>query len=140
MELFIPSLVILILGAIVCIAILPRMSPYTLGLLAIALFTLGVWQHYSMFPYEYTFSSSLDVLKNYSGFIMSAAVILGGVILVMLMHGGSPPSVTSLVPTSINSLLPANMGIGNTSNSKSIFGGINSAKRNNIASTSFKVV
>ena len=136
MELFIPSLLILLLGAIVCFVFLPRMSPYTLGLLAIALFIVGVWQHYSMFPYEYMLPSLSETLKDYSGFIMMAAIILGIIVVLMVMFGGSPPSVSSIIPASI---IPAS--ITGSNSSKSILGGINnSMRRNNLASTSFKTV
>jgi hypothetical protein len=112
------------------------MSPYTLGLLAIALFIAGVWQHYSMFPYEYMLPTLSEVLKDYSGFIMLSAVILGIIVVLMLIFGGSPPSIASVIPASI---IPAS--ITSYNNSKNILGGItNSLKRNNLASTSFKTV
>ena len=65
MELFIPSLLVLILGALFGFVLLPKLSPYVLGVLAIAMFILGIWQHYMMFPYEYRSSVATEILKEY---------------------------------------------------------------------------
>ena len=151
MEWFVPSLLVLVLGAIICIFIMPRMSPYTLGITSVLLFALGIWHHYSMFPYEYPGQYPIkEVFKDYSGFIMIIAVIISGVIGVMVMYGGSPPAIATILPASIipNIAMPniamPNLGMRPANNaSKSIFnlGGIaNNSKRPNIASTSFKVV
>ncbi len=162
MELFIPSLVVLVLGAIFLFAFLPRLSPYVLGGLAVSMFGLGLWQHYTMFPYEYRISVASDTIKQYSGFIMLLAVIFAGVTGVLMMHGGNPPSTEGLMPA-----MPNIMGSSNNAknSSGSIFnlsgnnakngnaGGImgsvtnmfkpaNNAKKNNsfLASPSFKTV
>jgi hypothetical protein len=174
MELFIPSLVVLILGALFGFVLLPRLSPYVLGGLAIAMFGLGLWQHYTMFPYEYKASMATDVLKQYSGFIMLVAVIFAGTVSVLYMHGGNPPAAGDVMPE-----LPAMPNImGSSNNAKNNSGGIfnlggnnakpangaangmlgavtnafnavkngvnakpaNNAKKNNLASPSFKTV
>lgn len=126
MELFLPSLIVLVLGAIVCFFVIPKMSPYALGVIAIIMLCLGVWQHYKMFPYEYRVSGFTETAKDYSGFIMLAAIILGGVVMVAQFYGANPPSATDLIPASI---VP-DLGLGNMgkNNSKSIFnlGGNNS--------------
>jgi len=113
MELFIPSLVVLLLSGLVCFFILPRMSPYILGVMAIVMFGFGVWQHYSTFPYEYRISAYLDLLGAYSGFILTTIVIVvvGGFIL--NSHGVNPPSIAEIVPQNLE--LPSLTG------SKSIF-------------------
>jgi predicted PurR-regulated permease PerM len=119
MELFIPSLAVLFFAAIVCFFILPRMSPYVLGILSLAMFSLGVWQHYSMFPYEYRASMVTNLLQQYSGFIMVLGVIFIGVVGALLFKG---PSVNA--PS--NSILPAMPNIfskntNNPNNSKGFF-------------------
>ena len=140
---------------------MPRMSPYMLGVVCIIMFALGVWQHYSMFPYEYRTSMVTDMLRDYSGFIMLIAIIFSGLVVMYLFNGSS---AANLVPAS---LVP-DMGIptslmGNSKNSsKSIFnsgnsGGVtgalnnasksmsnlmkstNQSKSNILASPSFKV-
>ena len=129
------------------------MSPYVLGGLAVAMFGLGIWQHYSMFPYEYRASMATDLLKQYSGFIMLLAVIFAGVTGILMVHGGNPPSANAVMPEMpampniANIMTPKN----NSNASKSIFnlgGNHNNAnkpannvkKNNNIASSSFKTV
>ena len=117
MELFIPSLVVLILSALVCFFVLPKMSPYVLGMLAFAMFGLGIWQHYSMFPYEYRASMVTDMLKEYSGFVMLLAVIFAGTVAILFLHGGNPPAAADIMPS-----VPSMPAVfGNKNNSKSIF-------------------
>jgi hypothetical protein len=92
MELFVPSLVVLLLSTIVCFFILPNLAPYVLGGLAIAMFGLGFWQHYTMFPYEYRTSLFTDLIRDYAGFFMSLAVILASITTMLAMYGGNTPS------------------------------------------------
>jgi len=167
MELFIPSLIVLVLGALFAFVLLPKLSPYVLGCLAITMFGLGLWQHYTMFPYEYKASMATELLKQYSGFIMVVAVIFAGTVTVLMMHGGNPPAAGDVMPE-----LPAmpnimgsnnakknnsggifNLG-GNANNGKpangimgavtNVFNGAkpanNAKKNNNVASPSFKTV
>jgi hypothetical protein len=158
MEFFIPSLIVLVLGAIFLFAVLPRLSPYVLGGLAVSMFGLGLWQHYTMFPYEYKMSVASDAIKQYSGFIMLLAVIFAGVIGVLMMHGGNPPSTEGLMPAMPNIMGSANnakgnagsifnLGGNNAKNGNGIMASVinafkpaNDAKKNNLASPSFKTV
>jgi len=168
MELFIPTLVVLVLGALFAFVILPKLSPYVLGCLAIAMFVLGLWQHYSMFPYEYRASMATELLKQYSGFIMLVGVIFAGTVLVLYMHGGNPPAAGEVMPEmpampnimgSTNAKNGKNSGGifnlgGNANNGKpangimasvaNVFNGAkpanNAKKNNNVASPSFKTV
>ena len=121
MELFIPSIVVLVLGALISFFLLPRMSPYVLGMLCLAMFALGVWQHYSMFPYEYRASMVTDIIKQYSGFIMLLAVIFAGIFAVVLFRQpgtNSAASANAILPT----LKIPNVFSGNSkNNSKSMF-------------------
>ena len=52
MELFIPSLVVLVVAAVIIFLILPKLSPYILGVLAIAFLVAGVIQHYFGIQYK----------------------------------------------------------------------------------------
>jgi len=165
MELFIPSLIVLILGALFAFFIIPRLSPYVLGGLAVAMFCLGLWQHYVMFPYEYRESMATDLLKQYSGFIMLLAVIFAGTLGILYMHGVSPPNAGDILPElpampnmpnmpnmpdimgfknnsgnifniGANANKPANAGIFGAANKPAN----NTKKNNNLASASFKTV
>jgi hypothetical protein len=129
MELFIPSLVVLVLGAIFLFAFLPNLSPYVLGGLAVSMFGLGLWQHYTMFPYEYRISVASDTIKQYSGFIMLLAVIFAGVTGVLMMHGGNPPSTEGMIPAMPN-IMGSNNSAKNSSGSIFNLGG-NNAKNSN---------
>jgi hypothetical protein len=123
------------------------------------MFFLGLWQHYKMFPYEY--NTGAGMFQEYSGFIMIAAIIVAGLVLVSQFFGVSPPPLQTVLPSTV---IP-DLGLS-TGNSKSIFnlGGnpttavTNSIKKNSgnlnpltavtnmfkgnsgIASTSFKTV
>ena len=98
MELFIPSLLILVLAAGIVFAIMPKLSPYVLGIVALILLVVGVYQHYTMFPYEYQTSMVSAMLQQYSGFILIGAMIFGLLVLMLWVFGLSPPSVASILP------------------------------------------
>ena len=144
MELFIPSLLVLVLGAIVCFVFLPKWSPYTLGLLSFGLLFIGAVQHYYMFPYEYKLSVLQATAADYAPFIMLAAVVLGGMVATMLAFGGNPPSVAAIansVPGASMMGAPANnkgASLGNNKGASFNLGGNN--RKNNVASSSFKSV
>jgi len=156
MELFIPSLFVIILGGLVVFFLLPKASAYTLGVMAVLLFCLGVYQHYQTFPYEYNSSNLRELMKDYSPFLMLLATILGLVIGVMVAFGGNPPALSEAIPdmSSIAAIPVSLPEIGNIGGN--IFGGNGgnfknnsknnsmgnmggNIKRNNVASTSFKV-
>jgi hypothetical protein len=124
MELFIPSLIVIVIGAIVFFVVLPKMAPYTLGGMAILLFVLGMYQHYSTFPYEYS-GNMKDLLRDYSGLVMLVVTILGFTVAIMLVYGGNPPPLSSLPMASSMPSLP-----GPSGNS--------GPKRNSLASNSFR--
>jgi len=96
MELFIPTLVVLLLSALVWIFILPRLSPYILGVLSFAMLILGIWQNYKSFPQEYIFINK--VIKDYSGFVLIMIIIvltLGGI----NRYQGANASPLDLIPS-----------------------------------------
>ena len=147
MELFMPSLIVLILAAIVCFVLLPKASPYILGLIAVVMFVVGAWQHYHMFPYEYSSSLFIELLRDYAPFVMLLGVIIGGMIALMLAFGVSPPNISDIIPEGITDMLPANnTKPANNANKPANNGNVKSAnntnnsKRNNIASSSFKTI
>ena len=155
MELFIPSLLALVLAAGIVFGLMPNLSPYILGGLAIGFFIAGVYQHYSMFPYEYQTSMISEALKQYSGFIMIGAMIFGLLVVLMWSFGLAPPAVANVIPAmpSLPAMpaMPAIPGINAplngsnrpANNKGGLLGMIaptNNTKRNNLASTSFKTV
>ncbi len=149
-----PSLIVLILAAIVCFVLLPKASPYILGLIAVVMFVVGAWQHYYMFPYEYSSSLFIDLLRDYAPFVMLLGVIIGGMIALMLAFGVSPPNISDIIPEAITDIIlpannakPANNANRQVNANKPVNNGAaklgnntNNSKRNNIASSSFKTV
>jgi len=126
------------------------------------MFGLGLWQHYTMFPYEYRITVASDAIKQYSGFIMLLAVIFAGVTGVLMMHGGNPPSTEGMMPAMPNIMGSSNnaknnsggifnLGSNNAKNGNGIVASVtnavnglmnpaNNAKKNNLTSPSFKTV
>jgi hypothetical protein len=148
MELFIPSIFIIVLGSLVVFFLLPKLTPYTLGVMALLLFGVGIYQHYITFPYEYTTGNFRDTLRDYAPFLMLLAVILALITGIMVAFGASPPSVSGVLSAMPNVTSLATMQASLPTISANIFGGNGSTaknslmpnvKRNNVASTSFKV-
>jgi hypothetical protein len=155
MELFIPSLVVLVIAAVIVFLLLPNLSPYILGILAISFLVAGVYQHYSMFPYEYRTSMISEALKQYSGFIMIGAMIFGLLVVLLWSFGLAPPAIANVIPAmpslpampampTIPGLNAPLNGSNRPANNKGGLLGMiaptNNTKRNNLASTSFKTV
>jgi hypothetical protein len=89
MELFIPSLLTIVLGGVVFAFLLPKFSLYVLGVMSIALFVIGIHQHWKMFPYEYSMSESRQILSDYAPFITLLVTILGLIMMALQLTGGS---------------------------------------------------
>jgi hypothetical protein len=170
MEFFIPSLIVLLLSALVCLVLLPKLAPYVLGGAAVVMFILGIWQHYVTFPYEYKASMFTDLIREYAGFFMSLAVIIvsiGFILGTAGLTGSSGNSNnsgnssnssnsgnsnnTKANNTNNSSMLPAILStpvadilpnLTGNANGKANNTKANNAnkKNNNLASTSFKVV
>jgi hypothetical protein len=155
MEVFIPSLLVIVLAGAICFFIFPKMAPYTLGSMAVLLFVVGLYQHYQTFPYEYSGSRFREIVKDYSPFVMLLVTIMGLVVGVMVAYGGNPPDIAASLPAlptmpnipamvNIPMTLPnlaGNILGGNNSTAKNntlnLLGG--NVKRNNVASNSFKI-
>lgn len=57
MELFLPSVIVLLLAAAVVFFLLPKFGPATLAIVSAVLLVFGLYQHYSTFQTEYRFST-----------------------------------------------------------------------------------
>ena len=97
-QYFVPALIAIVLSALIIFFVLPKLSPYILGGLSITMLLLGIWQHYSMFPYEYRTSIVTELLQQYAGFIMVLLVILSSIIGILFVHGTNLPSVSEVIP------------------------------------------
>jgi hypothetical protein len=78
MELFIPSVLILLLAAAVIFFVLPRFGAATLAIISVALLVFGVYQHMNSFGTEYRLSTWQLGLMSYAPYIM-----IGGLLLVI---------------------------------------------------------
>lgn len=72
MEIFLPSLLIILLAAVVVFTILPRMGPIVLTVLSIVLLLFGVSHHYKMFYDEYRLATWYK-----SASFLAPALVLG---------------------------------------------------------------
>lgn len=91
MELFIPSLVVLLLGVAIAFFLLPRLAPTILIGGSAAVLALALYLHYSRFGrMEYQQSTWQYNLKQFSGWIMFAAVLLGAYGFYAINAGSAP--------------------------------------------------
>lgn len=72
MEIFLPSLLIILLAAVVVFTVLPRMGPIVLTTLSIVLLLFGVGHHYKMFYDEYRLATWYK-----SASFLAPALVLG---------------------------------------------------------------
>ena len=72
MEIFLPSLLIILLAAVVVFTVLPRMGPIVLTVLSIVLLLFGVSHHYKMFYDEYRLATWYK-----SASFLAPALVLG---------------------------------------------------------------
>ena len=79
MELFIPSLLAIIIAAAIVMFVLPRFSPVILGVVALIFLVLAAYNHYNFFAYEYRQSTWQLPLINYAPY-----VLLGGLVLFLI--------------------------------------------------------
>ena len=117
------------------------MAPYTLGFLALALFVVGIWQNYKMFPYKYKGTMILQNLRDYSPFVMVTLIILGGMITILSIFGPAPPSIAAVIPEAVpaqnnvktnTNIVPSFFNLsGNNTNTKTNTNRANGANRVN---------
>ncbi len=142
MELFLPSLLLMLLAGAVVFAVLPRFGPHVLTGLSIALLIFGVSHHYKSFHHEYRLATWYQT----SAFI-APALVLGIALFFLLSYmlsffGGSGvpvpsmPSipgvddVTSAVTSVVNAAKSAVTSTVNTA--KSAVGSVNRGINNSL--------
>ena len=76
MELFLPSLLIFVLAAILIIGVYPYVSPFILALLAALTIGLVVHQHTQFFQDEYRNITWKDALQGSSGSILIGILVV----------------------------------------------------------------
>ncbi len=81
MELFIPSVLVLLLAAAVIFFVIPRFGAPVLALISVGLLAFGIYQHMNAFGNEYRLSTWQHNLANYSPYIM-----VGGLLVVIAFY------------------------------------------------------
>lgn len=139
MEIFLPSLLVILLAYLVSTMLIPRLSPIILMVSMIALICFTIYNHYSLFSNEYKVMTWLDMAKSFapSFMILLVIVLMLGYLIYAYTTGSlvSLPMPSMLIPppdTATNTVTEAignslvNMGAANVKNSNS---------RNNISQT-----
>ena len=77
MELFLPSLIILIIAGFFVFFVIPRVSPLIIFILCIVFLFIVVQAHYNMFKDEYKLNTWRDQLKVLATPILISIIVLG---------------------------------------------------------------
>ena len=77
MELFVPSLIILLLGAVIVLGVIPRITPFFVFILIVIFFSISVYAHYMMFKHEYATTVWKDTLSNYLPIVIGTVIAIG---------------------------------------------------------------
>lgn len=93
MELFIPSVLVLLFTGAVVFFVLPRFGAVTLAVISVALLVFGIYQHINSFGTEYRLSTWHLGYTAYAPFILVGGLILViAFYLVSLMSSGAIPA------------------------------------------------
>jgi len=95
MELFIPSLLAVVLAAVVVMFLLPRLSPVVLGSLALVFLVFAAYQHYTFFGTEYHQSTWQLPFVQYEPYILMGSLILFLLFFIMNFVGVSDASTAA---------------------------------------------
>ena len=110
MELFLPSLFVLLLAVLVILYVIPQQSGFVLGVIAVALLAMTIYQHISLFSMDYDRMTWVDTVKQQAPFIMVIAVVIvliGYVILLVGKGSGPVTNIQNRVNQSYNAPPPA---------------------------------
>jgi hypothetical protein len=80
MELFLPSLFILVLSAAIVFGVIPRITPFFIFVIIVIFLCISLYAHYMMFKYEYTINPWRDTLAKsipaVFGFIITVGLLV----------------------------------------------------------------
>jgi hypothetical protein len=104
MELFVPSLIVILLAAIFAFFIIPRMGSMILAITSlVALIAAGI-HHYSLFYSEYQLSTWQNGLGANAPFVVLGIAFLFIISAIYYMFTGATSSVTNALSAPINAL------------------------------------
>ncbi len=95
MELFIPSLLAILIAAGIVMFLLPRLSPIILGVVALIFLLLAAYQHYTFFGSEYQLSTWQLPLVNYGPYLMIGGLVLFLIFFIINFIGTGQASATA---------------------------------------------
>ena len=112
MELFLPSILVFILAALIVMIVIPNFSPLIIVILSVILLTAGTYQHFQLFWNEYRTSQWQTTLKIFAPGIIIAAVffyifIAGTTVLTSGASASMPPMELPPASTATNSFTSA---------------------------------
>jgi hypothetical protein len=133
MELFIPSILALVIAALIVMFVLPRLSSIILGALALVFVIIAAYQHYNFFYTEYRESTWQLPLIQYTPYLL-----LGGLVVFLLFF------IINFVGTSTNAqaaapLVAMNAAVERVANQAPTVAGVTNAVTN-AANTALKAV
>jgi hypothetical protein len=118
MEIYLPSIFLLLVAYIFTIKVIPQLSSYVIMIGAIGFLFLTIYNHYSLFADEYRVMTWIDTAKQFGPTLIVILIIalMGGYLLFMYSPGkGSslklPPSS---IPPPESATNPMTRGIGNS--------------------------
>lgn len=108
MEFFLPGLAIILIGALIAFAVIPRFSPVILALISIALLVAALYDHFRIFSYEYAYSTWQEQLKSYAPYVMIGALLVSIIFYFMYIFGGGRPKDNNSISQVIENMPNAN--------------------------------
>lgn len=103
MELFLPSVIVLLLAAAVIFFLLPKFGPATLAVVSAALLALGLYQHFNTFGTEYRFST-WQLVSFAPYFLIGGLLVIIAIFLLYTLPVSTPTEVVPQleIPTIAN--------------------------------------
>lgn len=107
MKFFLPSLIALIIAAVIVFAVLPRLAAPILVALSLGILAFALYQHVTLFRAEYALSTWQEQLKFYAPFVMIAGLLLAVLTYFGVLASGTPTALASPTFPSPSVLPPA---------------------------------
>lgn len=96
MELFLPSILVLLIACGIVFAIIPKLSPMIIAILSIVLLTVATYHHFTLFSSEYRLSTWQDILKTYAPGVFIIVLIIFIIFSIIGFFGGTSVPVPGL--------------------------------------------
>jgi len=101
MEFFLPSLLILVLGAFMVFFVLPKFAPLVLAVIALLALILGAYQHYQIFKLDYRMMTWQDGAYTAAPYILVGFIVLYITGFLLNLYKSKSPTVQSSIAHNI---------------------------------------